>query len=147
LSRWDSKATRMAAVDLKGSACDDFLIDLCKRSGVPFITNEGYTATGVSWANPKQIPAKAIAAGVLVYTPRQFWLGKINPRRAARRFLARFDKNARLFVSHRRKDRQLPKTLQDMRHYYEHVLFGLTSNPAQRLAIELPGFEVPRRCS
>src|SRR5262245_52414048 len=77
---------------LKGGECDDLLVELCRVSRIPLITNEGYTLAGVSAANAKGLRAKAVTAGVSVYTPRQFWSGKIGPGSACRQFLTRFDK-------------------------------------------------------
>lgn len=92
---------------------------------------------GVSAANPKRLRAKALAAGVRVYTPRQFWSGKIGAGSACRKFLRRFDRQAQRFLHGFARGSPVADTLRDMRGYYGHVLFGFTSNPGVRLKVEI----------
>ncbi len=136
LDRWNSLSGRDANGELKGNDCDDLLLETSRLARLPLITNEGYTPSGISAADPKKLRAKAIAAGVPVYTPRQFWSGKINPKRASRKFLARMDAKAPKFLKGHTRSPQVAKTLDVMRGIYQFILFGLTSQPGVRLRVE-----------
>jgi len=135
LERWNWVTTMGAGAGLKGSECDDYLIKVCQESGIPLITNEGYSSSGTSEADSKKIRAKAIASGVKVYTPKQFWNGKINPSRATRRFLRRFDSNLWKFLKGR--PATVRQTLQVIRGYYQHIFFGLVQNSTERVRVQL----------
>jgi hypothetical protein len=144
LDRWYEGFVPGIDTGLKGSDCDDLLVELCCASHVPLITNEGYTLAGVSASNPKGLRAKALAAGVSVYTPRQFWSGRIGPGSACRQFLKRFDKQARRFLHGFQRGTPVVGTLGHMQGYYAHVFFGLTSADV-RLAVEIESSALPPR--
>jgi len=62
----------------RANAADRHLLDIAESMGKPLITNE------------EKMLARAKARGVAAFRPREFWTGKLDPEKAARRFLARF---------------------------------------------------------
>jgi hypothetical protein len=134
LADWNDRTVPTLGEGLKGAEIDDLLIEICRASGLPLITNEGYSESGVSDADPKKLRAKAIAARIPVFTPRQFWINQMTSGRAERAFIRRMDDLASGYL-HGRSD-STREALLTMRGYFQHVFYGLTPK-AERLSVEL----------
>jgi hypothetical protein len=126
LDRWNAATIPDVDANLDGSACDDKLIELAKKHRAPLVSNEGYSLRGVSSADPKKIRAKAIAQGVAVFTPRQFWQRTIGER-ACKKFLTRFDAQAPRYLRGQGHSEAARKAVSMRRAILRHVFFGETS--------------------
>lgn len=130
LDGWNSAIDHSASgsdLGLEGEECDDQLIKLAQKYCVPLITNEGYSISGVSSTDPKKIRAKCIAAGVPVYTPRQFWRGKIGEGAACRKYLERLDAVAPKYLKGHTSDAG-PAAVQIRRNILRHIFYGHTAD-------------------
>lgn len=139
LDRWDSRVEPGSDAGLSGEACDDKLVEMALRHRAPLITNEGYSIRGVSADEPRKLRAKASARGVPVFTPRQFWMGKMGER-ATRKFLARFDAQAPKYLRGQGNSVAAQNAVRMRRALLHHVFFGATANGGRvpvRLHIDL----------
>lgn len=132
LSNW---VALMENVDegLVGSKADAALLDLCRKYRAPLITNEGYSVAGVS--DSHGLRAKAISAGIRVFTPRQYWSGKIGET-STRKFLARYDAVSKRFVRRQNSTSAVKDAVSLRRAILQHVFFGHTKGAT--LPVRLP---------
>ena len=114
---------------------DALLIRLALVNRLPLITNEGYSASGLSERSDR-LRARARAAGVDVRTPREYWHERIDAISACHDILWAFDREAPRFLERYEATSPVRKTFSDMRGYYEHVLFGTTAT-RERMTVEL----------
>lgn len=83
LSRWT--ALHPPEINLRGNAADDHFLAKAKEFGKPLITLEA------------RLARRAKAAGVEVFKPAEFYVGRMDRDDAVRRFLQRFKARARAF--------------------------------------------------
>jgi hypothetical protein len=111
---------------LTGMACDDRLLALAEEHSLPIVTNEGFTPAGTSECNSRRLRTRAKDRGLKVYSPREFWTGKIDEEATIQDFLDRFREHAPQHI----KAHLYPKTAEDsltiIYGYYLHVLLGIT---------------------
>lgn len=137
LSGWNSGTNEDVGRGLKGTAIDNLLLATAKRAGLPLVTNEGYSESGVA---DIKLRGKCVAQGVPVFIPRHFWLGKLDPTVEGARLLHRFDTFAPPYLAEA-SDRLRPhlrKALVDVRAVLHHVLTGEIVG-GERLPVEVPG--------
>jgi hypothetical protein len=137
LSGWNSGSNEGVGLGLRGTALDNLLLDLAKRAGLPLITNEGYSESGV--ANIK-LRGKCVVQSVPVFIPRHFWIGKLDPNVEGVRLLQRFDTLASPYLA-AAPDRLRPhlqKALVDVRRVVHHLLTGEIVG-GERLPVQVPG--------
>lgn len=91
LSEWNSGTNENVGKGMNGTRIDNLLLATAKRAGLPLITNEGYSETGVS---DIKLRGKCVAQGVPVFIPRHFWIGKLDAKLEGTRLLQRFDEMA-----------------------------------------------------
>jgi hypothetical protein len=108
-----------------GNAADAALIAYAKKSGLPLITNEGFTSTGYFEG---KIARRARAEGVAVFFPHQFYAQKIDEAAEIEDFVRRFVTNAPAFTDARQRPELVRATLDHMEGYFRHVLLGIGPN-------------------
>lgn len=124
LNRWNMVFEDEDAT-LRGNGCDDELVKLAQKYGVPLVTNEGLTMDGV---DDVRLRSKALAARVPVFTPRQFWSGRISETAAAKKFCERFDAKARKLVRRNGNSRASVNAVRVRKALLQHIFFGRTSD-------------------
>jgi hypothetical protein len=123
LSGWKSNTVPGSDDGLRGNKCDDRLVQIASDNSLPLITCEGMTIDGVVDA---KIRKKATAAGVPVFTPREFWQGRLNAKEAIKFFGQRFDKGAPRYIRGSRSPAVTAESMNVLRGAYQHVLLGET---------------------
>ncbi len=88
----------------RGNEADDALLDYARQRALPLITNEGSSAVGLR--DDHGLRKKAKDAGVDVFTPREFYAGKIVERRAIDDFLGRYQEHVPRYKA--RREREFP---------------------------------------
>ena len=78
-----------------GNAADAWLVAYAKEQGFPLVTNEGFKPTGYVEG---KIVKRAREAGVEVFTPRDFYEGKMDVESEIDAFLQRFRDGAREYL-------------------------------------------------
>ena len=135
LAGWNPRLSNPGDEGLYGEACDDYLVQVAQRNQIPLITNEGYSPRGIDESHG--IRGKARRAGVRVFTPREYWRGKINPSRAARRFIHDFRDGVPRYLRQNASNPDLPSVFSWIDGYFHHILYGLAADGKSRLRIEL----------
>lgn len=95
-----------------GSLADHFLLDRAHEFGKPLITSE------------KKLAALARAKGVPVFTPGEFWPGRIDRTRSARCFLSRFRSLAPPFARQMEHAANWARLLDMVFEFYVFLLLG-----------------------
>jgi hypothetical protein len=134
LGGWNALLSKEGDEGLKGAECDDYLVHVAALNRVPLITNEGLSHLGFD--DDHGIRGKAKAAGVRVYAPGDYWQGRINPRRASRRFIAAFRRNAFRFIRRYGSSRTLLQVFQWIDGYFHHILYGIAADRMTRLPVD-----------
>jgi hypothetical protein len=112
--------------DAASNAADRLLVETAKLSGLPLITNEGYTPAGIVNERMRKL---ALDDGVLTFTPREFYQGKIDEAEEAGGFLRRFREQAPGYLEARRNELGPDKgheVMSFMDGYFRHIFFGET---------------------
>jgi hypothetical protein len=126
LSNWDHKLDDRDG-GVRADAADDRLVVLAQQLGKPLITNEGYGLNGVT---DIKLRKQALDAGVAVFTPREFWLTKLDARAEIAAFFERFAIEAQHYSPYQNTRRRIEgrdyRMFEVMRGYYRHVLLGET---------------------
>jgi len=137
LPGWKAILTSPADEGLKGSACDAYLLRVAQHNGVPLVTNEGYSAKGID--DSHGLRRQGRDAGARVFTPREYWSGKINPKRAARRFIQAFRKGVPHYLRHKAGNnvRDAARIFEWIDGYFHHVLLGIAVDGKSRVRVEL----------
>jgi hypothetical protein len=118
LKGWTHTCPEEAEIERK-NAGDQWLVDQAKRLEIPLVTNEGLRVDGTT--DPKSgIRKKATAAGVQVFTPREFFKGKLDEEESAEAFQRRFEREAEEHVKGRTD--QLHLFLKQMGRYFSFIL-------------------------
>jgi hypothetical protein len=123
LPDWDSQVPTLPGTEEKNEA-DRALLAFANEHGLPLITNEGYSEAGIV---DEKLRKKAGKAGVRVFTPLEFYRGKMDEDFAIRAFFRRFDQERPRYLQARRREfgEDLGwKLLEEMRGYYRLVLLG-----------------------
>ena len=113
---------------LKGDDADDRLLLLAKETQVPLITNEGF---GVKGVKNRKLRKRAKAEGVVVFTPEEFYRGKLDEDAETRAFLKSFANRAPRYIEE--DERKFgPSEIRDFLLHllgvYEHILLGKTKD-------------------
>ncbi len=108
-----------------GTEADVFAVNRAKELGVPMITNEGYTASGVQETKMRK---RAAAAGVPVFTPCEYWTRRIDPDDQARWFLGKYRQRAERYIATHPNPALIRESMLWVGGYFEHVLFGVTAS-------------------
>lgn len=123
LPRWgDGLSTEQSDAQLRGNAADAELLRIALENNLPLITNEGVTKAGVI---DQKLRLKAKERGARVFSPREFWEGRIDPCKAATAFLSRFVEQRPVYLEQRRQKVGEDKTsevLDWIFRYYHGVL-------------------------
>jgi len=136
LADWTPRVSSQGDEGLAGEACDDYLVQVAKLNHVPLVTNEGYSPRGIDDAHG--LRRKARDAGVGVFTPREYWLGKINPKRAARRFIHDFREGVPRYLRQNASNATaLAEAFSWIDGYFHHILYGIAADGRSRLRIDL----------
>jgi hypothetical protein len=70
LADWGEESDSELGAGVKGTARDSILLDVARAKGVPLVTNEGNTQTGID--DTRGLRKRAIAARVAVCTPGEY---------------------------------------------------------------------------
>jgi hypothetical protein len=120
---------------LMGTECDDRLLTLAEAHSLPIITNEGFTPAGPSECKARSLRSRAKARGLAIYSPREFWAGKLDEEAAIQAFLDQFRQQAPRHI----RSHPFPKTAEDslttIYGYYLHVLLGVTEGRASLVQV------------
>jgi len=122
---------------LQGQECDDRLLALAAEHSLPIITNEGFTPDGFI-EDPKKLRQRARARGLAVYTPREFWSGKMDEAVRIDQFLSRFCAEASKYISTHRSPPMAHDSLSTILGYYKLVLLGITEGRDKPVSVTLP---------
>ena len=107
----------------KGNAADAALLMFAKEHNIDLITNEGFTPAGIV---DEKLRLMAKREGVQVFTPREYWEGKIDPDMVAIKFLEGFSCAAPKYCAQAENPNVAEDSLLMMQGYYEHILLGIT---------------------
>jgi hypothetical protein len=135
LGNWYPGMPSEEAVEPTGSKADAFLIDYAKQHGLPLITNEGFSPDGI---RNEKMRKKAIAACVRVFTPREFYAGRVDEQSEIRTFLRRFDRRAPRYIAAYSRPVVARDSLGWMSGYYRHVLLGETAGRSTPVGVVVP---------
>jgi hypothetical protein len=108
---------------MTGNRADAALVAYAQQHGKPLITNEGISHSGTRNTD-KWLLKRARAAGVQIFSPEDFYQGKINVRRAARRFIAAFRRGVWDFVQTMPKPAFVSETVPLIDGYFRFVLLN-----------------------
>jgi hypothetical protein len=121
----------------RGDKADDALVRYAQERGIPLITFEEYTPAGVVEKNKKGIRAKAKAAGVRVFTPREFYAAQFDEGLAISKFLDELSCLRPQILRDCGTPDAMAQALDYIEGYFEHVLRGWT-NDGTRVRVQLP---------
>ncbi len=111
LTRWQPIAARDHD-KLRSNAADRHLEDFAYEHRKPLITREA------------KLAKRARARGVEVYSPREFWEGRLDVTNAGQRFLRRFDAERVIFARKYPDATERLRVLRDMFEFYRYLLLG-----------------------
>lgn len=111
LARWQPIAAREHDA-LRSNAADRHLEDFAYEHKKPLITREA------------KLTKRARARGVEVYSPREFWEGKLDVAKEGQRFLRRFDAERAPFARKYPDATERLHVLRDMFEFYRYLLLG-----------------------
>jgi hypothetical protein len=124
LPDWNPAMPREPGTERSNEA-DAALIEAARELGVPLITNEGYSQDGVV---DEKLRKRARDAGVPVFTPREFWSGKLDEQEAIEWFLSMFAAKMPSYLAERERDHGKADlgegVLKIIHGYYRLVLRG-----------------------
>jgi hypothetical protein len=126
LSGWDARCVIGWDLGIKGTQADDRLLALAQKHDLPLITNEGYTKSGIQ---DEKLRMNAQAKGVPVFTPREFYEGKLDEPTQTQAFFQRFADRAPAYIeTHEREfgPSEIRDFLPRMLDIYRHILTGET---------------------
>jgi hypothetical protein len=107
------------------SKADDFYVKFAKKNGIPLISQEGYGPKGMKPIKKGDIRSKAAAAGVQVFTTRDYYkAANRNETADIEWFLNRFDREATEYIEKQRNPAAMENALLHMFGAYRHVLRG-----------------------
>jgi hypothetical protein len=137
LPRWREWGEPGKYASLMKADADTFLLNQAKTNSIPLITNEGFGRDGlrVDDLKPDSLRLRASAAGVAVFTPREFWQGKINPKKEIDDFLDRFRRFAPKYAADHPDAPRVRNSLEFVHDYYRHVLLGETNTGRVRVSV------------
>lgn len=121
--------------ELSKTDADRELVRFATEHGLPLITNEGFGPHGVS--NIK-LRKRAQKAGVDVFTPRQFYDGKLEENVAIEGFLSAFREARPEYLAKHPKPQIASTSLDVLFGLYHHVLLGETNGVKNPLPVTLP---------
>jgi hypothetical protein len=135
LSNWNPVFFNPGDHGLTGNRADDYIVQIAKDNTVPLISNEGFSPQGVD--DLHGIRGKARATGADVKTPREYWEGKVNPKRASRRFIADFRNAVPRIIRRVPNAAVVAKALSWIDGYFQHIFFGIAADRVSRLRVEV----------
>jgi hypothetical protein len=101
LPDWDMRTPAEPGSETSNAA-DQAYLDFAKRNGLPLITNEGHAQGGIG--KKKNLREMAQKAEVAVFTPKEFYTGKIDESAEIEGFLQRFQEQAPVYMARRRQE-------------------------------------------
>lgn len=113
---------------LVGDKADDHLLAYAKQNGLPLITNEGFRVRGVK---DQKLRKRAKAEGVAVFSPKEFYEGRMDEQAEIWAFFKRFADRAPIYIDqHNRLNGQtnVRDALHRLDGVYRHILFGETKD-------------------
>jgi hypothetical protein len=121
---------------------DGHLLEIARENGLPLITNECYSPEGIDERTDnsrrrKKLRHRARAAGVQVFTPREFWDGKIDAEAEAEDFLRRFREAAPAYAAAHSRPDIARNSLDALNALYNHVLLGYTASFKERVPVSM----------
>lgn len=128
LERWHDGVEAGCDDAMRGTACDDKLLELSARYSAPLVTNEGHSPDGISDEHPKKLRRRALDRRIDVRTPRQFWSGKLDEDTACQQFLARVEAAVPGFVGAQSHRDAAQVAVSLYRRVLRHILLGETSS-------------------
>jgi hypothetical protein len=135
LEGWTACMPTEEQPDPKGNAADDALVAYAQLHHKPLISNEAFGPNGVE---PNKIRKKAARAGVKVFTPREFYLAKLDEDHEIQSFIRRFREKAPAYVRSHPKPKIISETIDALDGYYRHVLLGETRGIARPVSVAIP---------
>jgi hypothetical protein len=118
----------------QGSHADSLLVERAKEYGVPLISHEGASLSGVDHGSG--IRKKAVRSGVQVMTAREFY-GKADEAFLSESFMQRYAEGADAYI----RTVAHPKVMRDsmlwLQGYYRHILYGITNGFKEPLPVRL----------
>jgi hypothetical protein len=123
LPGWQVGFPSNATNEPRGSAADSLIVEKAKEFAIPVISYEGFTPTGLD--ESKGLRKKALAAGVTVVTPAEFYNGA-DESVLADAFYNNFRDGSFAFARSRPPEQAMnfAKALDVVDAYYRHVLYG-----------------------
>jgi len=123
LTGWTAGMPLASEGDPKGNAADAALIAYAQAHRRPLVTNEAFTRHGT---RADKMRREASVAGVQVFTPKEFYSGKIDEAAAIDDFIERFRAEAPSYIRHHYEPEIIGNTMAFLEGYYRHILRGET---------------------
>lgn len=125
LGGWTNHVTTTSETAV-GTNADRLLTEIAVRTGLPLITSEGVTASGIV---EKGLRNRARKAGANVFAPREFFAGKIVEADTAYSFLERLAEKRPLYLERCREkfdgdEGKADDLYQLVQRVYHTILFG-----------------------
>jgi len=134
LPNWTMNVPSNGDDEPRGNQADALLVEHAKKLGIPLISHEGVTTTGVDYKC--WIRRKARKAGVAIVTPREFY-GRVDELLYSALFLQRFDGGSAEYVRASPQSEVTRESVDLLRGYYMHILYGTTNGEREPLPIRL----------
>jgi hypothetical protein len=125
----------------KGDKADAALVQYAKEYGVPLISFEGFTPTGIDPSN--KMRKRAAAAGAAVVTPSEFY-SDADEQLLAALFYNGFKGGAKRYIAEGPAPDINRVVMNDVNGYFKHVLFGVTEGYAEPLPVSIKGGQIDR---
>jgi hypothetical protein len=138
LPEWESHMPTEPG-DASGNDADRLLVEFAKEHALPLITNEGFTQRGVV---EEKMRKRAREAGVSVFSPRQFYLGKIDEAAEIEAFLSRFRDQVPRYLEARKRELgedNVAEVLSWVYGYYRLILKGEAEGRDIPVSVSLVG--------
>jgi hypothetical protein len=114
-------------------------VGFAKEHALPLVTNEGVTQSGIA---EEKMRKRARNAGVSVFSPREFYLGKIDEEEEIEAFLTRFRAQVPRYLEARKRELgedNVAEVLLWIYGYYRLVLRGEVEGRDVPVSVSLVG--------
>jgi len=118
----------------KGDKADSALVQHAQDYGVPLVSFEGFTPSGIDSNN--KMRKKATAAGVQLLTPMEFY-SEADEQLLAALFYNGFKNGAKRYIDEGPAPEVNHVAVNDVNGYFRHVLFGITEGYVEPLPVAI----------
>lgn len=132
LNDWKAGMPNEPENDAIGNAADRELVAYAKQHRLPLISNEAFSSTGV--ANDK-MRKRAAAAGVQVFTPKEFYRNHIDEGAEVAEFLRRFQDEAPAYIRAHPEPKSMGDSMDMVEGYFRHILLGETNGETRPVRV------------